>query len=264
MPPSPSPPSQVFYRNPKKAYPVAGRSEGIHIYDAEGNRYIDFSGGPVVMSIGHGVAEIAEAAAAQMERFSFVHGSQFTHPAQEELARRMAALAPGDLDRLFPLTSGSEAVESAIKLARQYHLERGKEGKHLIIARLQSFHGASLGALSATGEIRRREKFLPMLLPFPHIAPCHCYRCPFEKTYPDCEVACASDLERAMHDLEQLAAGAVRQRDAAKAAVGALASNLDRTVPDLARIVGQREAEANAIPELLAALTEQITAWRRL
>ena len=74
----------------------------------------------------------------------------------------------------------------------------------------------------------------------------------------------APDLERAMHDLEQLAAGAVRQRDAAKAAVGALASNLDRTVPDLARIVGQREAEANAIPELLAALTEQITAWRRL
>ena len=74
----------------------------------------------------------------------------------------------------------------------------------------------------------------------------------------------ASDLEHAMHDLEQLAAGAVRQRDAAKAAVGALASNLDRTVPNLARIVGQREAEANAIPELLAALTEQITAWRRL
>jgi adenosylmethionine-8-amino-7-oxononanoate aminotransferase len=198
MPQPPSPPSQVFYRNPKKTYPVAGRSEGIHIYDAEENCYIDFSGGPVVVSIGHGVAEIAEAAAAQMERFSFAHGSQFTHPAQEELARRMAALAPGDLNRLFPLTSGSEAVESAIKLARQYHLERGKEGKHLIIARLQSYHGASLGALSATGEVRRRGNFLPMLLPFPHIAPCHCYRCPFEKTYPECEVECASDLERAI------------------------------------------------------------------
>ncbi|MFQ5894498.1 MAG: aminotransferase class III-fold pyridoxal phosphate-dependent enzyme, partial [Nitrospinota bacterium] len=189
-----APQSAVFYRNPHRRYPAAARGEGVYIYDAEGKRYLDASGGSAVVTIGHGVKEIAAAAAAQMDQISFSHGSQFTTPAQEELARRMAALAPGDCKRFYPLTSGSEAVEAAFKLARQYHLERGKPGKRLIVSRHQSYHGATLGALSATGFHSRRHKYLPMLLPFPHISPCHCYRCPFGKTYPECGVACAEEL----------------------------------------------------------------------
>ncbi len=185
----------VFYRNLNQNYPMAVRSEGVYIYDADGKRYLDASGGAVVVTIGHGVKEIPEAASAQMDQITYCHSSQFTNPYQEELAQLMADLSPGRDYHLISLTSGSEAVEAAIKVSRQYHIERGNESKHLIIGRKQSYHGSTLGALSATGYLSRRRKFLPMLLPFDLIDPCNCYHCPFGKTYPDCGVECASALE---------------------------------------------------------------------
>ena len=192
---SPSSQSFIFYRNLHRNYPIAARSDGVYIYDTDGKRYLDASGGAVVVSIGHGVREISEAALAQMERITFNHSSQFTNASQEELGRRIVALSPGGGYRLVPLTSDSEATEAAIKISRQYHMELGHESKHIIIARQQSYHGSTLGALSATDFIARRRNYQPMLLPFDLIAPCNCYRCPFEKTYPECNVFCARELE---------------------------------------------------------------------
>lgn len=188
----------VFYRSFRKEYPTIERGEGVYLYDSLGRRYLDASGGAVVVAIGHGVPEIAEAMQRQMARVSFAHTSQFTNEPQERLAAALAALAPGDLKRILFVSGGSEAVEAAIKLARQYHLERGRPGKHRVVGRWQSYHGTTLGALSASGHVGRRRNSLPLLLDFPHIPPCHCYHCPFDRTYPDCRVACATELETAI------------------------------------------------------------------
>lgn len=190
--------SSVFYRNIKQDYPVAVRSKGVYIYDTEGKRYLDASGGAVVVNIGHGVEEISDAACAQMGQITYCHSSQFTNPFQEELGHLMAGISPGGDYKLITLTGGSEAIEAAIKVARQYHIERGNHAKHHIIGRQQSYHGSTLGALSATGYYSRRQKFLPMLLPFDLIEPCNCYHCPFEKDYPDCDLQCAAALERSI------------------------------------------------------------------
>lgn len=198
---SPSSQTSVFYRNINHTYPVAVRSEGVYIYDADGKRYLDASGGAVVVSIGHGVKEITEAAVSQMNQLTYAHSSQFTNPHQEELAQLMADLSPGGNYHLISLTGGSEAVEAAIKVARQYHIERGNTSKHLVIGRQQSYHGSTLGALSVTGYHSRRQKFLPMLLPFDLIEPCNCYQCPFGKTYPECGLECATSLEASIQRL---------------------------------------------------------------
>ena len=188
----------VFYRNLHRSYPLVDRGEGVYLYDSQGRRYLDGSGGSLVVSIGHGVKEVAEAALSQMEKVSFAHTSQFTSAPQEELAEALAKLAPGDLNRVIFVSGGSEATESAIKLARQYHLERGKTKKYKIIGRWRSFHGATLGALSAGGQTVRRAPFNPLLLDFPHIPPAYCYRCPYGRPYPGCDLECAWELERAV------------------------------------------------------------------
>jgi adenosylmethionine-8-amino-7-oxononanoate aminotransferase len=161
----------------------------------DGRRILDGSSGALVASIGHGVREVVEAQRAQAERVSYIHGTHFTVEAQEELAERLAALAPGDLNRVYPVSGGSEANESAIKLARQYWLERGKPTKYKVIARWTSYHGNTLGALSLSGHAARRRPYAPMLLDEPHIPPCYCYRCPFGLAYPACGVRCAHALE---------------------------------------------------------------------
>jgi adenosylmethionine-8-amino-7-oxononanoate aminotransferase len=191
----------VFPRNFLKAYPRAVRGEGCFIYTAEGQRYLDASGGAAVVTIGHGVAEIANAMAAQAARLAYVHSSQFQTAVAENLAERILALAPREMHksgRVYFTSGGSEATETALKLARQYWIERGQPKRFRILSRLQSYHGSTLGALSVSGNVRRREPFAPMLSEWGHIPPCYCYRCPFGLKYPECNVDCADELDRAL------------------------------------------------------------------
>jgi adenosylmethionine-8-amino-7-oxononanoate aminotransferase len=189
----------VFPRNFLKAYPQAVRGEGCFVFTAEGRRYLDASGGAAVVTIGHGVEEVAHAMAEQAGRLAYVHSSQFHTAISEKLAQRILALAPAGMregGRVFFTSGGSEATESAIKLARQYWLERGEKKRVRVISRRQSYHGATLGALAVSGNTRRREPFAPMVSEWGHVAECYCYRCPLGLKYPECNVDCADELER--------------------------------------------------------------------
>lgn len=189
----------AFPRNFLRAYPKATRGEGCFIYTAEGRRYLDACGGAAVVTIGHGVPEVARAIGDQASRLAYVHSSQFRTAMTETLADRILALAPEPMrrgGRVYFTSGGSEATETAIKLARQYWLERGNSKRVRVIARGQSYHGATLGALALSGNVRRREPFAPLLPEWGHIVPCFCYRCPLKLQYPECNVDCADDLER--------------------------------------------------------------------
>jgi len=186
----------VFYRNPTKFYPTAERGEGIYIYDTEGNRYIDGSGGAVVVSIGHCVPEIREAMMKQAELISFTHGSQFSTRPAVEMAEKIVKLSPPGIDRVYFLSGGSEAVETAVKMARQYQVDRGVPSKFKVISRWTSYHGNTLGALALSGHTGRRRYHQPLLKHTPHVVPCYCYRCPFGLSPDTCNIECADDLEK--------------------------------------------------------------------
>jgi adenosylmethionine-8-amino-7-oxononanoate aminotransferase len=176
----------VFYRSPRKIYPRAVRAEGIFIYDETGKSYLDGSGGAVVVSIGHGVEKIRQAMLDQAGRIAFAHGSQFTTEAAVELARKIVDISPPGLDRVYFLSGGSEAVETAVKMARQYQVERGMPSKYKVISRWTSYHGNTLGALALSGHTGRRRYYLPLMQHTPHIAPAYCYRCPFGREPASC------------------------------------------------------------------------------
>jgi adenosylmethionine-8-amino-7-oxononanoate aminotransferase len=150
--------------------------EGIFLIDAEGRRYIDACGGAAVSCLGHGHPEIAAAIAEQAARLEYVHTGFFTTEAAEELADVIADMAPGSLGRVWFTSSGSEAIEAALKLARQYHLERGDPGRNRVIARRQSYHGNTLGALAAGGSAWRRAPYQPLLIDVALVDPCFEYR----------------------------------------------------------------------------------------
>jgi adenosylmethionine-8-amino-7-oxononanoate aminotransferase len=199
-----------FSRNLRREYPQAVRGEGSYIFTADGRKYLDAAGGAAVVNIGHGVADVAQAMAEQAARLAYVHSSQFTTAQAEELAGRLLALAPANFrgGRVYFTSGGSEATETALKLCRQYWMERGETKRFRILSRQQSYHGSTLGALAVSGNARRREPFAPMLAEWGHIAPCYCHRCPFEDTYPQCKLACADDLEALLQKTgEKTAAG---------------------------------------------------------
>ena len=156
--------------------PVAVAGDGVHIVDATGKRYLDASGGAAVSCLGHSHPAVVAAIREQAGRIAFAHSGFFTSEPMEELAGFLAERAPGRLDRVYLLSGGSEAVEAAIKMARQYFLEIGQPGRHTLIARRQSYHGNTLGALAAGGNQWRREPFEPLLADVVHIAPCYAYR----------------------------------------------------------------------------------------
>jgi hypothetical protein len=170
----------LFPRNFRKTYPQAVRGEGCYIFTADGRRFLDAAGGAAVVTIGHGVASVARAMAEQAERLAYVHSSQFVTPVAAELSRRLLDLAPSNIrrGRVYLTSGGSEATETAIKLVRQYFLERGDKKRFRVMSRKQSYHGTTLGALSVSGNARRREPFAPLLAEWGHIPPCYCYRCP--------------------------------------------------------------------------------------
>ena len=194
--------SSVFRRSFRKSFPSAVRGEGAYIWDADGNRYLDLAGSAAVNLIGHGVPEISAAMAEQAAKLEFVHTSQFTTPVAEEYASELLAFA-GDSFRggaVYFTCGGSECIETALKLARQYQVEIGQPARHQILSRQQSYHGATLGALSVSGNKRRREIYLPMVREFPHIGMPYCYRCSFDCTdgCRNCGQQYAAELEHAI------------------------------------------------------------------
>lgn len=188
--------SSVLHRDLKREYKSVVRGEGVYLFDQDGRRYLDAVGGVAVNIIGHGVQEIGDAVARNVQQTSFAYGAAFTSPWQEELARNLVTIAPFDEASVYFTSGGSEANETAVKLARQYHLERGNAQKWKVVSRWQSYHGNTLTTLGLSGRPSWRGPYDPYLIPSPHIVPPYCYRCPFERTYPSCGVACADDLER--------------------------------------------------------------------
>jgi len=190
--------TSLFSRNLRKQYPVAVRGEGCWIIDAEGRRYLDASGQAAVISIGHGVQEIGRAMAEQSGKIAFAHTTQFHSEPAEKLAARILAIAPRNFrsgGRVYFTSGGSEATETAIKLARQFFLESKQPSRYRILARRQSYHGSTLGAMSVSGNVARRAPYAPLMPEWGHVAPCFCYHCPFDKTFPECNLACADDLD---------------------------------------------------------------------
>jgi len=187
--------AQVF-RDFRKSYPVMVRGQGVYLYDASGREYLDAVGGISVVNVGHGVPEIIAAMREQAEKVAFVHGGSFANQAAGALCEELAAWAPPGMGKIVLLSGGSEATETAMKLARQYHLERGRPRKYRIVSRWTSYHGNTIGALSMSGRTAWRRDFTPYLLNFPKVQPPYCYRCPYLASHPACGVACADELER--------------------------------------------------------------------
>lgn len=203
--------TNVFHRHARSTYPTAARGDGIRIFDTDGKAYIDASGGAAVSCLGHSHPAVTQAIKDQVDEIAFAHTSFFTNQPMEDLATLLVESAnetiPGlgddPFSNVYFLSGGSEAVEAALKMARQYFWEIGQTGRKHIIARRQSYHGNTLGALSAGGNMWRRAPFDPILLPVAHhIAPCFAYR---EQQDGESEEAyterAAGDLERAVREL---------------------------------------------------------------
>lgn len=168
--------SHVFHRNTRQSYPVAVGGEGAYLFDATGKRYLDAAGGAAVSCLGHGDREIAAAICAQQSRLAYAHTATFTNEPMEQLADLLVAKAAPGLTRAIFVSGGSEAIEAALKLARQYHVERGEPERARLIARRQSYSGNTLGALAAGGNLARRQLYSPLLMEVDLIAPCYPYR----------------------------------------------------------------------------------------
>jgi adenosylmethionine-8-amino-7-oxononanoate aminotransferase len=180
------PDSSVLYRRLGRTYPRIVRGEGCYLYDAVGKRYLDACSGAYVVNVGHGVSEIADALACQAATVAYVNGTAFTNDAVEEFAREIARLCPGDLDLVYPLASGSEAVEAALKLARQYWVEDGRSGKEKVLAFAPSYHGNTLLGMSASSREPYRSYFRPWLAPAVHAPAPYPYRCECRGVEPLC------------------------------------------------------------------------------
>ncbi|MCC1492066.1 aspartate aminotransferase family protein [Cognatishimia sp. F0-27] len=168
--------SHVFPRHNHASLPVATRGEGAYLYDSTGKAYLDGSGGAAVSCLGHGDAHVIEAIQRQVSQMAFAHTGFLTSEPAEELADRLIAHAPGALDRAYFVSGGSEAMEAALKLARQYYIEIGQPARARIISRRQSYHGNTLGALAVGGNQWRRKPFKPLLMEVSHVSPCYAYR----------------------------------------------------------------------------------------
>jgi adenosylmethionine-8-amino-7-oxononanoate aminotransferase len=203
--------SSVFRRSFRKQFPVAARGDGVYVSDIAGRKYLDLAGSAAVNFIGHGVPEISASMAEQAAKLEFVHTSQFTTPVAEEYAQELLALAGEHFagGAVYFTCGGSEAIETALKLARQYQVEISQAKRYQVLSRQQSYHGATLGALSVSGNKRRRELYVPMVREFPHIGMPYCYRCAFDCTdgCRNCGQQYAAELERAIETANGEVAG---------------------------------------------------------
>jgi adenosylmethionine-8-amino-7-oxononanoate aminotransferase len=196
--------SPVLRRSFRRDFPTAVRGEGVFLWDAAGHKYLDLAGSAAVNFIGHGVPEISTAMAEQAAKLEFVHTSQFTTAIAEEYAEALLAFAGKHFrgGAVYFTSGGSESIETALKLARQYQVEIGQSARHQILSRQQSYHGSTLGALSVSGNKRRREIYLPMIRESAHVGMPYCYRCDFDCTdgCRNCGQQYAAELERAIED----------------------------------------------------------------
>ena len=217
--------SSLFPRNFHKSFPIAVRGEGCWLYTEDGRKFLDASGSAAVVNIGHGVPEIAAAMSTQASQLAFAHTSQFHTAPAEKLAARLLALAPPNFrhGRVYFTSGGSESTETAIKLVRQFWLELRRPQHYRVLSRRQSYHGSTLGAMTVSGNVARRAPYAPLLPEWGHIAPCFCYHCPFDKTYPDCALACADDLERELRATDPTTAAAFIFEPVVGATLGAAA-----------------------------------------
>jgi len=168
--------SHIIHRSLRHTPPVAVSAQGMLVRDSNGNTYIDASGGAAVSSLGHGHPDILTAMHRQIDRNAYAHTAFFTTDVAEELADRLAAGAPEGLSEVYLVSGGSEAMETALKLARQYVVEKGEPGRSVFVARRQSYHGNTLGALAVGGNEWRRRPFAPLLMNVPRVSPCYEYR----------------------------------------------------------------------------------------
>ncbi|MEH6476844.1 MAG: aminotransferase class III-fold pyridoxal phosphate-dependent enzyme, partial [Sneathiella sp.] len=168
--------SNVFHRALKTKYPTAVSGDGAYILDADGKQYLDACGGAAVSCLGHSNPDVSDAIKDQLDHIAFAHSGFFTNQPMEELADFLIENAPENLDKVYFVSGGSEAVEAALKIARQYFVERGETSKSRFISRRQSYHGNTLGALSAGGNEWRKEPYKPLLMPVKLISPCYAYR----------------------------------------------------------------------------------------
>ena len=192
--------SRVFHRVVSRQLPVAARAEGVWIEDADGKRYLDAAGGAIVVNVGHGEPAVVEAMAEQSARLPYVHGTMFTTEALESYAEDLAPLLPVDDPRIYPVSGGSEAVETAIKLARSYHLARG-EDRTVVIGRKASYHGSTIAGLDAGGKEILRRPYAPWLGRFAHVEAAYEYRCPMPGHPEGCGAGHADALDRAIRDI---------------------------------------------------------------
>jgi len=188
--------SAVFHRESGRRYPLFVRGEGRFLYDSSGRPYLDgVGGGACVTVIGYGNEHVLRAASEQMQRLTFVHNQKYANEPQEMLAARLAGHAPGGVTRAFFVQGGAEANEAALRLIRAYHIARGEPERDVIVTQSQGYHGSTIGTLALTGRLVLHAPVEPWLPPFQHIAPFHCYRCPYGQTYGSCDIACAGVLE---------------------------------------------------------------------
>lgn len=189
----------IIHRNLRQTPPVAVGSHGMSIVDSRGRTYLDASGGAAVSSLGHSHRDVLDAMHQQIDRLAYAHTSFFTTDVAEELAARMAYDAPGDLDHVYLVSGGSEAIETALKMARQYFVEAGETRRSVFIARRQSYHGNTLGALALGGNEFRRKPFAPLLMDVKRVSACYEYRDRGQgQTLGDYTATLAAELEAAI------------------------------------------------------------------
>lgn len=187
--------SPLFYQA-RAELPTVSHGEGVWLVDTAGKRYLDGCSGAVVANLGHGHPHVLRAMREQAERVTFAYRTQFENEPAVRLAHGLVERLDPELSKVFLVSGGSEAVETAIKLARAYHRARGENGRYRIVSRFPSYHGSTLGALAATGYVPLTEPFAPMLNGQDYVTAPSCYRCPFGLDPSSCGLACADDLER--------------------------------------------------------------------
>ena len=168
--------THILHRQLRGNLPVAAGGRGITVVDADGHEYLDASGGAAVSCLGHGHPDVTRAMHEQIDRIAYAHTSFFTTAVAEELADHLIAGAPAGMSHVYLVSGGSEAIEASLKLARQYFVEIGEPGRRHFIARRQSYHGNTLGALAVGGNAWRRQQFAPLLIDVTHVSPCYEYR----------------------------------------------------------------------------------------
>lgn len=220
--------TRLLHRSIGQALPHAASAQGVYITDTEGRQYLDGSGGAAVTSVGHAHPEVLAAMRAQIDNLCYAHTGFFTTDAAEELAERLVKLAPEPLKHVYLVSGGSEAVEAALKMARQYFVEVGQPQRRHIIARRQSYHGNTIGALATGGNAMRRQQFQPLLPETHHVSPCYAYRDKGNDETPEAYAArLADELEAKIRELGPDSVMAFVAEPVVGATLGAVAAEAD-------------------------------------